>query len=192
MYNLLVKVVYLSGSKESDAKYLTLCLLPLWRAILTVEYVQKAEVISFTKLQLHFMETNSLTNQALFETWNEKDGQHSPALEAPEPKPGCWLNCCPNTVLLVTEPKAGGAGWEPDENSDVDKDPKLGAFGWPGPWLWPNAGSWLAPNAGPAAGAEDPDPKTNVEDDPKGKEEKFQYVLSCFVCYRALCLQPSR
>jgi len=49
----------------------------------------------------------------IFETKREGDSGHSPALGVAEPKPDCWAACCPNTagcVLLVTEPKAGGAG----------------------------------------------------------------------------------
>ena len=63
------------------------------------------------------------------------------------------------------------------ENNVVDSDPKLGALGWLDPWLWPNAGGWLAPNAGPAAGAGGPEPNRNEEDDPRGTEQKCQYML---------------
>lgn len=108
-----------------------------------------------------------------FETKREEDGWHSPPLGVPEPKVGCWVACCPNTegwVLLVTEPKAEGAGWEPAENNAVDSDPKLGALGWLEPGLGPNAGGWPAPKAGPAAGAGGPEPNRNEDDDPWGTE----------------------
>lgn len=72
-------------------------------------------------------------------------------------------------MLLVTEPKAEGAGGEPAENNGVDSDPKLGVLCCPEPGLGPNAGNWLAPKAGPAAGAAGPEPNRNEDDDPWGQ-----------------------
>lgn len=73
-------------------------------------------------------------------------------------------------MLLVTEPKAEGAGWEPAENNGVDSDPKLGALCCPELGLGPKVGAWLAPKAGPAASAGGPEPNRNEDDDPCGTE----------------------